>query len=477
MVVVGAGFGGLSAALHLAGAGRRVTLLEATGAPGGCAGTALLGSRRVDTGPTVITMPDVLEAALAAVGERLADRVELLALDPVYRACFADGTSLDVSTDIDRTADAIAALAGTREAAGYRRLVRWLGRVYAAERDTFIDRNIDGVGDLLRPDLARLVALGGLGSVAGAVGRHLHDERLRRVFTFQSLYAGVSPWAARALYAVIAYLDTVAGAVYPRGGVHAIPLALAAAATAHGVELRYGAPVVGVDQRGGRIVGVRTAAGDRVAADAVVFAMDAPTVYSRLLGRPLRRRVRTSPSAVLLQLATRRSWPRLAHHTVSFGAAWRETFDELTRTGTPMGDPSLLITTPAVTDPDPVGAAVLSVLAPTPNLRTGQIDWDRIGPRYRDELVATLQARGLDGLDTEIEAERLVTPADWAAAGHTDGTPFAAAHTVGQTGPFRLANLVPGLDNAVLAGGWTVPGVGVPMAVISGRLAAARIAG
>ncbi len=468
MVVVGAGFAGLSAALHLRGAGRSVTVVEAATTPGGCARGAALAGHPIDTGPTVITMTETIDTAMGAVGSTLAEHVRLRRLDPVYRAEFADGTGLCVSTDVDATASRIADLAGAREADGYRRLVRHLGRLYRAERDSFIDRNIDGVGELVRPDLARVVALGGLRSVHGLIARYLRDERVRRVFTFQSLYAGVSPWRARAAYAVIAYLDTVGGAVYPEGGVRALPAAMAAVAARAGVTVRYGAPVVRVRMSADRARGVELASGETIRADAVVLALDAPRGCAELLGRPAGR-VHASPSCVLVRLVRREPAP-LPHHVVSFGNAWRSTFADLTRHGRLMRDPSLLVTTP------PDGAAQ-AVLAPAPNLdRAPAIDWAAIGPRYRDELLCTLAGRGLE-LHDGIEAAQIVTPLDWKRYGHTAGTPFGAAHTLRQTGPWRLPNLVPGLANVVLAGAWTTPGVGVPMAVISGRLAAERITG
>jgi phytoene desaturase len=170
-----------------------------------------------------------------------------------------------------------------------------------------------------------------------------------------------------------------------------------------------------------------------------------------------------------------------AHHTISFGAAWREVFDELTRDGRPMSDPSLLVSMPSATDRSlaPGDGQVLSVVAPTPNLDRGRsIDWRTLGPRYRDELLATLEARGWTGLSGAIEVEELATPLDWAAQGMAAGTPFALAHTFGQTGPFRPSTLPrSGPDNVVLAGSSVQPGVGVPMVLMSGRLAAERITG
>ncbi|WP_179815976.1 phytoene desaturase family protein [Allostreptomyces psammosilenae] len=482
VIVVGAGLAGLSSTLHLLGAGRRVTVLEAGPGPGGRAGVLTTGGFRIDTGPTVLTMPHLVDEALAAVGDSLAARLELVRLDPAYRARFADGTAIDVHTDAAAMEDEIGRFAGAREAAGYRRMRAWVTELYRTMMGRFIDANIDSPLHLLGPDLARLTALGGFGRLGPAVARHFTDERLRRVFSFQSLYAGVPPQRALAAYAVITYMDTVAGVHFPRGGMHALPRALADAAVAAGAELRYHAPVVRLERSaGGRITAVRTADGERLRCDAVVLTPDLPISY-RLLGHTPRRAVplRYSPSCVLLHAGCDRTWPdHLAHHTLFFGAAWERTFDEIVRLGVPMSDPSLLVTRPTATDPTlaPDGHHLHHVLAPCPNLAVGSVDWLREGPRYREQLLAVLERRGLTGLGDAVRVEHLVTPADWAAEGLAAGTPFATAHTLAQTGPFRPRNLVRGVENAVLAGCGTTPGVGLPTVLISGKLAAARITG
>jgi phytoene desaturase len=213
-----------------------------------------------------------------------------------------------------------------------------------------------------------------------------------------------------------------------------------------------------------------------------VLTPDLPVVH-RLLGRAPRRAVplRFSPSAVVLHAGVARTRPDQAHHTISFGAAWKSTFREIVDDGLPMSDPSLLVTRPTATDPAlaPPGRDLMFVLAPCPNTAVGPIDWPRVGPAYADELLAVLESRGigLEGLAGEIEVSRLVTPADWAADGLAAGTPFSLAHTLAQTGPFRPRNLVTGLGNVVLAGCGTTPGVGIPPVLISGRLAAQRITG
>ncbi|MFI2361252.1 phytoene desaturase [Streptomyces anulatus] len=481
VVVVGAGLAGLAAALHLLGAGRRVTVVEREGLPGGRAGLLESGGFRIDTGPTVLTMPDLVEEAFAAVGERMTDRLELIRLAPAYRARFADGSQLDVHTDGAAMEAAVEEFAGARQAVGYRRLRIWLERLYRVQMHRFIDTNFDSPLQLAHPDLVRLAALGGFGRLDARIGHFVSDERLRRVFSFQALYAGVPPARALAAYAVIAYMDTVAGVYFPRGGMHALPRAMADAAADAGASLRYGQSVTRLERSGDRVTAVVTDQ-ERIPCDAVVLTPDLPISY-RLLGRSPHRPLplRHSPSAVILHAGTDRTWPELAHHTISFGAAWKSTFHELTRTGKLMSDPSLLITRPTASDASlaPPGRHLHYVLAPCPNTEVGPgvREWRELGPRYRDELLAELERREMPGLGAAIEEEGLVTPADWTAQGHAAGTPFSVAHTFPQTGPFRPRNLVRGTVNAVLAGCGTTPGVGVPTVLISGKLAAQRITG
>ncbi|WP_127782481.1 phytoene desaturase family protein [Rhodococcus sp. X156] len=494
VVVVGAGLAGLSAALHLLGAGRAVTLLERDDLPGGRMGRLDVDGYRIDTGPTVLTMPELIDDALSAVGASLHDTVRLHRLDPAYRARYADGTTLDVHTDPDAMEAEVRAKMGAADAAGYRRLRTWLTAMYDAEIDRFIGGNFDSPLDMVSSraalaDLSRFTRLGGLASLAGKVGAHVTDERLRRIFTFQALYAGVAPQRARAAYGVISYMDTVAGVYFPEGGMHAVAQAMADAAVTGGAKLQLGTEVAELEHDGDRVSAVRTAAGERIACDAVVLTPDLPLV-DELLGRPHRRRLPTrwAPSAVVLHGGVSREvtagWPEAAHHTIDFGAAWKQTFTEIIAGGRPgrgrlMSDPSLLVTRPSLTDPTlaPDGQELCYILAPCPNLRTAPLDWDTLGPAYRDELLGVLEARGYTGIAEHLTVHELVTPAGWAAQGMAAGTPFSAAHTVAQTGPFRRGNLVPGLDNAVLAGCGTTPGVGVPTTVISGRLAAQRVTG
>jgi phytoene desaturase len=488
VVVVGAGLAGLSAALRLAGAGREVTVLEREDVPGGRSGLLELaspagdGSYRFDTGPTVLTMPDLIADALDCVGERLEDWLELEPVDPLYRAYYPDGSTLDVKADPGAMADEVERVCGPREAQGYLRYVDFVSRLYRYEMRDFIDRNIDSPFDLLTPNLARLAAIGGFRRLAPKVGQYLEDPRTQRVLSFQSMYAGLSPYDALAIYAVIAYMDSVAGVFFPKGGMHAVPRALAGAADKHGVVLRYGTGVRRVLVEHGRAVGVETDDGERLPADVVVLNPDLPVAYRDLLppeATPRRvKRLAYSPSCFLLLAGSTQAYSRVAHHNIHFGRSWRGVFDELIDRQQLMSDPSVLVTNPTCSDPSlaPPGREIYYVLFPTPNLSAG-IDWGVVGPRYRDEVVARLEGLGYVGFGDAVEVEDVTTPADWARRGMEQGAPFAAAHSFLQTGPFRPSNLAPAVDGVVFAGSGTQPGVGVPMVLLSGRLAAERIVG
>ncbi|MDQ7905461.1 phytoene desaturase family protein [Phytohabitans sp. ZYX-F-186] len=481
VVVVGAGLGGLACALHLAGAGRQVTVLEREAVPGGRAGRLSVSGYEFDTGPTVLTMPDLIAEPLEAVGERLTDWLELHRLDPAYRAHYPDGSTLDVVTEPERMAEEVARVCGPSEADGYRRFVEYARRLWQVERADFVERNLDSPTDLLTANLLRLLSMGAFGRLQAKVDQFFADPRTRRAFSFQAMYAGLAPRDALAIYAVIAYLDSVAGVYFPRGGVHAVPKALAGAAEKHGVQIRYGTTVTRVETSAGRAVAVRTGDGERIPADVVVLNPDMPVARRDLLPPERQRPLRYSPSCVVLHIGSTQEYGRIAHHNLHFGRTWEAAFDEVIRDGRLMSDPSLLVTNPSRMDPSlaPAGRQTYYVLAPVPNLAAGRdLDWrGGLGERYAAELVEVLEARGYKGFGAGVEVSHVVTPADWADQGMAAGTPFAAAHTFSQTGPFRPGNLHSTLDNVVFVGSGTQPGVGVPMVLISGKLAAQRVTG
>ncbi len=480
VVVVGAGLAGLSAALRLAGAGRKVTVLERESVPGGRNGLLNKDGYAFDTGPSVLTMPSLINDAFNCVGEDMKDWLELTPLTPLYRAFYADGSQLDVHANTGEMEAEIAKHISSDEAAGYRRYVDFVTKLYKYEMNDFIDRNIDSPLNLLTPNLARLIALGGFRRLSPKVNQFMKDPRLQKVYSFQAMYAGVSPQQALAIYAVIAYMDSVNGVFFPKGGMHAVPRALAAAAEKHGVVFKYNTTVTNVEVSNGRAKAVITESGERYECDAVILNPDLPVAYRELLGKtPVSiKRLKYSPSCVTLLIGSSKKYDFTAHHNIHFGHSWDGVFDELIKKKQLMSDPSILVTIPTHDDPNlaPPGKHSYYVLFPTPNLDSN-IDWTKQAGPYRDQMIKTIEERGYSGFGDAIETEVMTTPLDWKNQGMEMGAPFASAHTFFQTGPFRPRNMAQGIENVVFAGSGTQPGVGVPMVLISGRLAAERIVG
>ena len=485
-VVVGAGLGGLSAACHLRGRGHDVLVIEAASVPGGRAGVIDERGYRFDTGPTVLTMPDLIRDCFAAVGADMDDFVTLHKVDPMYRACFEDGSTLYVRHGREPMAAEIREFAGVPAAKQFHRFCDWLTDLYELEFPAFIDRNYDSALDLARPlkPALQLMRLGGFGKLARRVARYFDDERLQRIFSFQSMYAGLAPYEALAIYCVITYMDAVNGVYFPEGGIHAVPKALTLAAEKAGVEFRFDAPVERILLgRGseGHVTGVLLAgSGEVVDADAVVCNADLPVAYRTLLPEltPPRvaRKGHYSPSCVVWHAGVRQPPPPdAAHHNIHFGREWDRAFRSILDDGVRMPDPSILVTVPTIDEPAmaPDGGSVLYVLEPVPNV-DGKVDWSSESPRMRDELAAKVAALGYADPGT-IEVDMLVDPPEWERQGMERGTPFALSHRFFQTGPFRPNNLERRAPGLVFVGSGTVPGVGVPMVLISGRLAAERV--
>lgn len=478
VLIVGAGLAGLSAAMRLAGAGRKVTVIERESIPGGRAGRISDRGFEFDNGPTVLTMPDLIADAFDSVGEDMQDWIDLQPVAPLYRSFYPDGSRLDVHADVNEMAEEISRVISPDEAAGYLKYVDFVSKLYKYEMKDFIDRNIDSPFDLLTPNLAKLVAIGGFRKLAPKVEQYLKDPRTQRVYSFQAMYAGLSPYDALAIYAVIAYMDSIAGVFFPKGGMHAVPTAMAAAAQKHGVTFRYNTTVTKIEHNGHRASAVITDTGERIAADVVMVNADLPVAHKDLLGHvPWSiKRLKYSPSCYLMLVGSNAHYSQIAHHNIHFGNSWRGVFTELIDQRRLMSDPSILVTNPTHGDPTlaPQGKHVYYVLFPTPNL-DADIDWKNIGPRYRDEVVRTLEARGYVGFGDAIEVEHITTPQDWADRGMERGAPFASAHSFLQTGPFRPRNIWG--DNVVFVGSGTQPGVGVPMVLVSGRIGAERVLG
>ncbi len=477
IVVVGAGFGGLSAACHLRGMGHDVVVFEAGSSPGGRAGLVDHEGFRFDSGPTVVTMVDLIASTFAAVGADLDDFCSLVQLDPAYRATFADGSSLSVRADVRDMADEIRRLSGPADAEGYGRFVAWTTELYRLEFDRFIARDVGGLADMAggARQLAGLVAVGAFRSWAAKISGFFADDRLRRLFSFQAMYAGLSPLEALGLFAVIAHMDTVQGVFAPVGGVQALAAGLADAATKAGVEVHLNTPVTRIS--GGARPCVHLADGTVFEAAVVVANPDLPIVYDELLDVAMPkslRRAHFSPSCIVWHLAMRGRLPdETAHHNIHFGRDWGVAFDDLLVRGRPMAEPSRFVTVGSLSDPTaaPPGGHAVFVLEPVPNL-DADVDWSRQTPALTDRMRRWAEGAGYPVEDAELVS--VIDPPAWRGRGAARGTPFSLDHRFSQSGPFRPAPEDRRIPGVVFCGAGTRPGIGIPMVLISGRIAAER---
>jgi phytoene desaturase len=476
-IVVGAGLGGLSAAIRLAARGVDVTVYEKNADPGGRAGALSAGGYTWDAGPTLLMMPEVLEDLFAAAGRRLGDYLDLRRLDPYYRVAFAEGGHLDFTGNLPAMTAAVEAI----EAGAGRRYLQFLGhaeRLSRVTRDGIIERRFDGLRDLGRPGvLASLLRSRPFHTVASEVAAHFRSPALRRAFSFQTLYLGTSPDRTPAAYLMIPFVEAALGVWYPMGGTRRIGQAMARLAGELGVELRMGAPVSRIVTVGSRAVGVTLEGGGTDRADAVVA--NAEWAYSQrlLLDRGEKVDGRDhGASAVLFCLAVRGE-VAAPHHTFLLSEDFEGNLADVFERRVVPERPSVYLCRPTATDSTlaPPGVELLYVLVPCPTL-AGGIDWGRALPGFRKAVLDRLARIGVEGLEGRILAETAVTPEDFRARHNlTQGSAFGLAATLLQSGPFRPTIRSPRYRGLYHVGASVHPGGGVPIVTLSGRLAAEAV--
>jgi phytoene desaturase len=455
-----------------------VTVLEALDQPGGRARVFRRGGFTFDAGPTVITAPYLLEELFALVGRRMRDYVELVPVDPFYRILFPDGSTFDYVGDEERLLAQIRAIS-PRDVDGYRRFAAHAERIFdvgfARLADEPFHRARDMVGVL--PDMVRL---GSHRTVYGMVSRYIRDERLRQAFTFEPLLVGGSPFSTTAIYLLIHWLERKWGVHFARGGTAAIVAALVRLLEEIGVELRLETPVEQIEVVGGRVRGVRTEGGERIAADIVVSNADPSRVYGRMIAPEHRRhntdrairRKRQSISLFVAYFGSPRQYPELAHHTIVLGERYRGLLDDIFRRKVLADDFSLYLHAPTRTDPSlaPEGTECFYVLSPVPNNRSG-IDWSREAEPYFERIREQLESRLLPGLGESPVEPFFLTPDDFE---HTlrseDGAAFGPEPILTQSAYFRYHNRSPDVDGLYFVGAGTHPGGGVPGVLCSAKV-------
>ncbi|WP_419895856.1 phytoene desaturase family protein [Roseomonas sp. USHLN139] len=488
LVVIGAGLGGLAAAVTAAARGHRVTLLEKNEWLGGKAAVLELpvpggnGSFRFDMGPTILTMPRVLKKIFAEAGRPLEQALPMTRLDPQWRCFFADGRRIDLQEDIGAMAASMEAFAaGSGE--GYRRFQAIARQLHEISERFFFWKPVGGVVDTMDwraqfsgRALSDLKALRMGQSMAGVVRKEVPDPQLAQMLDHFCQYVGSSPYLAPAVLAGIGDMQVSEGIWYPQGGTRGVATALESLAGELGVELRPGCAATGIELEGGRVVAVKAGA-ERIACDAVVSNADAIRTMVELLPQGAIRAPKHEPacSGVVLYLGLDRRYPQLAHHSFVFSADPEAEFDAIYRQGVPAPDPSAYLAAPSVTDPTvaPQGGEALYVLVHTPYIRPGQ-DWQQMLPGYRRVILDKLaRTAGLEDIEKHIVVERHLTPPDIRDRYATlDGAIYGIASHGRFAGAFKPSNRVKRIPGLYLAGGAAHPGPGMPMVLMSGWIAA-----
>ena len=482
-VVIGAGVGGLAAALLLAARGLDVTVLERAAAPGGKLRELVVGGRAVDAGPTVFTMPWVFEEIFAAAGARLADHLTLRPAATLARHAWPDGARLDLFTDIERSAAAIAALAGDANADGYRAFCARAREMYLTLRDSFLCAE--------QPSQAGLVKRAGLAGLAAflrtppfstlwsALGSHFSDPRLHQLFGRYATYVGSSPFATPATMMLIAHVEQE-GVWLVEGGMHRIAHAMADVVEANGGRIRCNAEVAAIELEAGRTAGVRLADGTRLGADAVVANCDCAAVAAGLFGHAAAHAVEPTPpnerslSAMTWVMAAEVKGFPLLRHSVFFSADYAAEFRQLFHDRQLPHQPTIYVCAQDRGDSDapaPQAPERLLVLVNAPAIG----DTSPLPPaemlRCEETTFAALQRMGLS-LNPLPGASIRTTPHEWENLFPATGGALYGRATHGMMASFRRPgnrSLLPGL---YLAGGSVHPGAGVPTATLSGRIAA-----
>jgi phytoene desaturase len=486
VIVIGAGLGGLAAALRLAHAGYDVTVLEKQSRPGGRSNLIEENGFRVDTGPTILVMKDTFEELYRFLGKDINQRIQFVQLDPNYRIYFHDNTHFDLYSNMALLAQEVEKI----EPGAAERLFRFIGagaKKYELGMD-FVDRNFDRITDLANPVAgARLFGTQAHHNLYRQVSKFFNgNDKLTKAFSFHSMFLGLSPFDALAMYSLITYADLALGMWFPMGGIYSIIEDMLILADEMGVKVRTNTPVSQICVENGRTTGVMLASGEQIQADLVVSNADLPYTYRKLIDPSQRKqysdqrldRFEYACSGYILYLGLDKTYNHLRHQALYFSEDYRANLDAIFSEKTLPEEPSFHMNVPTQTDPSlaPPGHSLVYVLAPMPNLEA-RIDWEQAAPQVREKLLDKLERIIDPDIRRHIVWEREYRPTDWLQDINASlGTAFGSlSHGFFQSSYFRPHNKARDIQGLYFVGQGTYPGIGMPMVMISSKLVSERI--
>jgi len=484
---VGAGIGSLAAAIRLRGKGFEVDVFEKNARIGGRMNRLRMGGFTFDTGPSLLLMTDTYRDLFRSVGRNLHDYVRLMPLDGQYKVVFGDGDTLtmrrmlpEMIRELERIEPGVAPR--------YYRFLEQACYRYRLGRSEFVERDFAKAQDFfgLR-NLRLLLKTRALSNYYRSVSRFFHTDKLRQAFSLQTMYLGLSPFSAPAVYSLLPYTELAEdGLWFPEGGMYALVEAMGALAEELGVRFHLNAPVEEVVTKGDRARGVRVN-GEVFASDAVLVGADLPYAYRQLLGGQAdgdfhvrkRENLHYTASAYMLYLGVNRKLDNLLHHNFFLSPRYKENFDAIFGEHRLPDDPSFYAVVPSKSEPRmaPEGMESLFVLVPVPHLKGTKVDWNRDREAFREKVYDLLERRcGVRRGDVVYEKER--TPLDWQSEYNLEeGAGFGIGHGIFQVGWFRPPMVSRTLPNVYFVGASTRPGTGVPLVTIGAQLVAERMAG
>jgi len=482
-LVVGAGYGGIAAALRLRAKGYQVTLLDRTEKLGGRAQLYERDGFLHDAGPTVITAPFLLEELFALFGEDFHNHVTLVPLKPWYRFRYPDGSTFDYGGTLEETLEEIGRIEPC-DREGYLRLLEHSKRIYEVGFGELSAVPFHRFSTMLR-QILKLLRLRNHETVWQMVCRHLCSPKLRQAFSIQPLLVGGNPFDTTSIYSLIHYLERAHGVHFAMGGTAAITAALGSLMKRHGITIQLGTTVDRIVVEDGKARGVILEGGETIQADLIVSNSDPAHLYGSMI-KPSKQAAsarlklagaKYSMGLFVLYFGTSRTYPEVAHHTIWLGTRYKELLDDIFNKQVLADDFSLYLHRPTATDPSfaPSGCDSFYVLCPVPNLQSG-IDWSIQGPKLRDRIVKALEETILPDLSSTIRADFFKTPRDFKEDYlSVHGAGFSIAPIFRQSAWFRFHNKGEGIENLFLTGAGTHPGAGLPGVLCSAKVIDALI--
>jgi phytoene desaturase len=510
-LVIGAGFGGIAAALRLRARGYRVTLIDKQDQLGGRATVYRRNGYVFDAGPTVVTAPFLFDELFALFGKRREDYITFVPVYPWYRIQFADGTRFDYGGTLDQTLAEIRKIEPA-DADGYLRLLAHTKKIFDVGFTQLGDKPFDTMWSMVRCAPA-LMRLGNWRTVWQMASKYIKNDKLRRVFSFQPLLVGGNPFTTTSIYSLIQYLEREWGVHFAMGGTGAIVDGLRRLMEEEGIEVRLGEEVQRIQiarpndyaaqkdlnaaqgpwagarsschyevqfERSTCLFGVDTGRTTTLS-DVLVLNADAPTAYKHLIAPEFRPKwpdrkidkLKFSMGLFVLYFGTTRQYPDIAHHTILLGEKYGDLLKEMfDAKQLELSDLSVYLHRPTATDPSmaPPGCDSFYVLVPVPNLQGGQ-DWKTLGPQYRDVVIDYLERTHLPGLRECITEDFYVTPEHFRDNLNTlHGTGFSIQPTFEQSAYFRFHNKSEEIEGLYFVGAGTHPGAGMPGVLCSAKV-------